>query len=195
MKRFISTILIAFLLLSTITFLFGCDTDTGNETPGTQETGSQTGGQTGGGSDESSTKAYTIQDFYDVMTQASQLLMKTSDFQTSTWETIYKYPDGKDVEDTFAFLLEKTDPNGTNKQCYERIQTIYNHLVAKETDATMKKLLTNCYTSYCRFYTVVTVATGSYAEYKEEYNEAFDEHVFDYDELVAHLYDIGYFKD
>lgn len=195
MKRLILTVIAVLLLLSTITFLFGCDTDTGNETPQTQETNSQTGGQLDGSSDEISTKTYTIQNFYDVMTQASQLLMATSDFQKSTWETIYKYSDSKDVEDTFAFLLEKTDPNGTNKQCYERIGTIYNQLVAKENDATMKKLLTNCYTSYCRFYTVVTVATGTYAEYKEEYNTALDEHVFDYDELVAHLYDIGYFKD
>lgn len=191
MKRLISVVIAVLLFLSTITFLFGCDTDTKNKTPQTQETDSKTDGSSG----EISTKTYTIQNFYDVMTQASQLLMATSDFQKSTWETIYKYSDSKDVEDTFAFLLEKTDPNGTNKQCYERLGTIYNQLVEKENDATMKKLLTNCYTSYCRFYTVVTVATGSYAEYKEEYNEAFDEHVFDYDELVAHLYEIGYFKD
>lgn len=195
MKRFISSILIAFLLLSTATSLFGCNADIEGGSSGTQETSTHTGEQVSSDSDKNIPKVYTIQDFYDVMTQASRLLTTTSDYQKSMWETIYKYPDGKDVEDTFAFLLEKTDPNGTNKQCYERIGAIYNQLVEKETDATMKKLLTNCYTSYCRFYTVVTVATGSYAEYKNEYSKAFDEHVFDYDELAAHLYEIGYFKD
>ncbi len=193
MKKFISAILVIFLLFSVTTFLFGCDS---SETPKSDESTSETPTTTDKTPDTTQEASKDpVGDFHEIVTSGSQLLMKTAEFEMYTWETIYKYSDGKSVDDTFAYLLDKAESADTIEACQNTVADTYAAIAAGDYDSELKTLALKCKNAYDKLHTIVVSASGTYGEFKEEYNDAVVNMAFNYDEFTDCLIRHGYLDE
>ena len=216
-KRLASTIIASAILVFTANNMIGCDgkgdnnslttnqTESQVQTPAEDQTIAQTEVMTEVQT-EKQTEVQTaetaageikdigdyIKEFREIYSNGIDLIRTIADYEMQAWESIYKYPDSKQVDDTFAFLYEKSGVSDTVSQYQEAITIAYNRVLAQDCDRELVRLVSNCKVSFELYKNVVIYAYGTYSEFFSNYDNAYMQAVYDHDELVDYLLEKGY---
>ncbi len=141
---------------------------------------------------------YTDVDKYcDLLQNGASLMSATVDFYKSMAD-IMNVSDEDDIESSFTYYLSTTT-KGENGTTYLLIPSVlhnyYDNYEKASPDPDILPLMQECILSYTQLHEIVYKPSGTYSDFLQQYNDAYDKFVFDYDELVAYLYAVGVYTE